>query len=170
MFRFKHFDRALPDFSLFSDPSMFLIFYLIGPPKSVHKYGVSSTTPSKGRTSASPLPSTPEQPLASASPFGPGSLSKGHVSVEDIIPTHAMSKEKTTSSDKETPNMVTTAAVLDKTARKVNLDAKPTDLRSMLISLLMENPKGMSLKVSTVGITTFVFKCCCKWILHRRKG
>lgn len=116
-----------------------------GPPKSVHKYGVSSTMPSKGRTSASPL-STPEQPLASASPFGLGSLSKGHVSVEDIIPTHAMSKEKPTSSEKETPNMVTSAAVLDRTACKVNLDAKPTDLRSILISLLMENPKGMSLK------------------------
>ncbi|KAL8118710.1 uncharacterized protein LOC141723918 isoform X2 [Apium graveolens] len=101
---------------------------------------------SKGRTSASPRPSTPERPPASASPLGHSSLTKGHESVEYNVATQATGKEKASSSEKGTPSRVATTALPDKPVRKGNLGVKPTDLRSMLISLLTENPRGMSLK------------------------
>lgn len=126
----------------------FLTVFIIGPPKSAHKHGFSLST-SKGRTSASPLPSTPEQPPASASPLGPSSLTRGYAGVEDNMPTQATSKEKASSSEKGTPSRFPTTVLLDKPARKANLVVKPTDLRSMLISLLTENPRGMSLKVNS---------------------
>lgn len=130
-----------------------------GPPKTIHKSGLASSTHSKGRLSASPLPSPPEQTCAPASPFEAGGLSKGHTVVEDVTPTPAFSKEIiTTGFEKEISNRIITGAVQDKPGRKGNLGAQPTDLRTLLISLLMENPKGMSLKVSTWmnSIKTFI--------------
>ncbi|KAM7483818.1 hypothetical protein LguiB_008401 [Lonicera macranthoides] len=118
-----------------------------GPLKTIHKSGLSSSTHSKGRLSASPLPSPPEQTGAPASPFEAGGLSKGHAVVEDVTSTPAFSKEIiTTGFEKEISNRILSGAVQDKQGPKGNLGAQPTDLRTLLISLLMENPKGMSLK------------------------
>lgn len=127
--------------------AIFLIVLVVGPPNSAPKHVLSSTT-SKGRTKSSPLPYAHEQPHASASPFETGSHSRGYASVEDNMPIQATSKDKPSRFMKGTHGKVITNAVPDKLASKGNLGVKPTDLRSMLIFLLTENPRGMSLKVS----------------------
>lgn len=124
-----------------------MIAFVVGPPKSANKH-VLSSTPSKGRISSSPLPSAREQPLVSASPSRTRSLSRAYASIDDNMSIQASNKEKPSSSEKGMPNRVITNAVPDKQAGKGNLGVKPTDLRSMLIVLLRENPRGMSLKVS----------------------
>ncbi|XP_059640186.1 uncharacterized protein LOC132282498 [Cornus florida] len=117
-----------------------------GPPKAANKSGLFSTTPAKGRHSVSPLPSPPEHSNTLASPFGAGNLTKGLTSVEDVPPISSTSKENVTSFEKEVPGRTISGAVREKTGLRGNLGAKQMDLQSMLISLLMENPKGMSLK------------------------
>ncbi|KAK9282375.1 hypothetical protein L1049_005292 [Liquidambar formosana] len=117
-----------------------------GPPKSsAFKSGLSSTTTTKGRRSASPLPSPPEQSGAPTSPFGMGNLAKGHMSVEDVMPIQVTSKENIGSSEKEIRGRAI-SAVRGTPGFRGNLKATPMDLQSMLITLLVENPKGMSLK------------------------
>ena len=70
-----------------------------------------------------------------------------HQAVEDLLPNKVMNKENAAdSSEKEIPTR-TTSTVQETSGRKRNIGAKPGDLQSMLITLLMENPKGMSLKV-----------------------
>ncbi|KAA8541709.1 hypothetical protein F0562_022861 [Nyssa sinensis] len=117
-----------------------------GPPKSVYKSGLTSTTPAKGRHSVSPLPSPPEHSGTPASPFGAGNLTKVHTSVEDVSPIQAPGKENVTRSEKEMHVRAISGAVREKPGLKGNLGSKPMDLQSFLVSLLMENPKGMSLK------------------------
>lgn len=110
-----------------------------------YKSGSSAATHSKGKPSASPLSSPPEPSGAPASPFGNVNLLKGQITVDDVIPTQLMTKA--TSSDKETPSKAKTSSSQDKVGRKSHTGATSTDLRSMLISLLMENQsKGISLK------------------------
>ncbi|XP_004298560.1 PREDICTED: dentin sialophosphoprotein isoform X2 [Fragaria vesca subsp. vesca] len=117
------------------------------PPKSAFKSGVSSVTTAKGRPSSSPLPSTPEK---SASPFGMLNISKTRASADETIPSKVIIKDKPTPSlDKETS--IRTSAAME-TAGKGSGRARPTDLQSLLITLLMENPKGMSLKALEKGI------------------
>ncbi|GFY97143.1 dentin sialophosphoprotein-like protein [Actinidia rufa] len=118
-----------------------------GPPKAAYKSGLPSTTPAKSRPSVSPVPSPPEHPDAPASPFGTGNPpTKGHTSMEDIMPIMAMGKEIATSSKKEMPNRTTSGALREKSGHKGYFRGQPMDLQSMLISLLMEKPEGMSLK------------------------
>ncbi|GFZ04243.1 dentin sialophosphoprotein-like protein [Actinidia rufa] len=118
-----------------------------GPPKSAYKSGLPSTTPVKSRPPVSPLSSPPEHPYAPASPFGTGNPTKAHTSIEDVMPIMAMGKEIATSSEKEMPNRTTSGALLRvKPGHKGNFGGQPMDLQSMLISLLMEKPEGMSLK------------------------
>jgi len=94
-----------------------------GPPKSVHKSGISSTTTTKGRHSSSPLPSPPEQSVPPASPLGSVSIPKSHATVEDLLPTQVKSKENAaTSSEKEIPTR-TTGAVRETPGRKRNVGA-----------------------------------------------
>ncbi|KAL8113749.1 uncharacterized protein LOC141668281 isoform X2 [Apium graveolens] len=121
-----------------------------GPPNSLHKHLFS--TKLKGRTSSPLLPSAHDQPHTSASPFRTGSLSKGYASIEGNIPIQTTSKEKPSSSEKGTPDRVITNAVVDKLASKGDLGVKPTDLKSMLIFLLTENPRGMSLKALEISV------------------
>lgn len=117
-----------------------------GPPKSTYKSGISSTTIAKGRHSSSPIPSPPEQSGPSASPLRTVNVSKIHTSTEDNVPTQLAGKDKATaSSDREI--LSRTTGIRETVGRKGNIGAKPTDLQSMLVTLLMENPKGMSLKV-----------------------
>lgn len=117
-----------------------------GLPKTTFKSGLASTASGKGRPSSSPQSSPPRQSGAPASPFGTGSITKSHVSTEDIMPTQMKSKENTASSEKDISTRAT-SAVWEPPGCKGNLGAKPMDLQSMLINLLIQNPKGMSLKV-----------------------
>ncbi|XAR49958.1 hypothetical protein NMG60_11004147 [Bertholletia excelsa] len=119
-----------------------------GPSKPAYKSGSGfpSSTPVKGRPSVSPVPSPPGNSGAPASPIGTGNLIKGHTSGEDNVPVPVKVKEKAISSDKEMPVRPNIGAEREKPGHKGNIGAKSTDLESMLISLLRENPKGMSLK------------------------
>lgn len=117
-----------------------------GFPKSTYKPALPSTAIVKGRLSSSPLPSPPEQSGAPASPFGTGSITKHHVSTEEYIPTQMKNKENAASSENEIPARAT-SSLWETTGRKGNMGAKPMDLQSMLVNLLIQNPKGMSLKV-----------------------
>lgn len=111
-----------------------------------YKSGISSTTIAKGRHSSSPLPSPPKQSGPSASPLKAINVSKVHTSTEDNMPTQLAGKDKATAnSDREILSRTTTIG--ETVGRKGNTGAKPTDLQSVLVTLLMENPKGMSLKV-----------------------
>lgn len=116
-----------------------------GFPKSTYKPALPSTAIVKGRLSSSPLPSPPEQSGAPASPFGTGSITKHHVSTEEYIPTQMKNKENAASSENEIPARAT-SSLWETTGRKGNMGAKPMDLQSMLVNLLIQNPKGMSLK------------------------
>ncbi|PON96111.1 Occludin domain containing protein [Trema orientale] len=116
-----------------------------GPPKSAYKSGMSSTTTVKGRHSSSPLPSPPEQSGQVASPFRTVNISKSQTTV-DVIPNQVTGKDKAVAnSDKDLPTRAN-SAVREIVGRKNNIGAKPMDLQSMLINLLTENPKGMSMK------------------------
>ncbi|KAL6958751.1 hypothetical protein U1Q18_043140 [Sarracenia purpurea var. burkii] len=125
----------------------------VGGPKSAYKSGLTTTTLAKGRPSISPLPSPPEQSGAPASPFGTGNITKV-TSLEDVMPTQVTNKENAAISEKEMPKRVTGAALQEKSGGKEKLGDKPMDLQSLLISLLMEKPEGMSLKVSA-SLCTF---------------
>ncbi|KAF3450630.1 hypothetical protein FNV43_RR06719 [Rhamnella rubrinervis] len=112
-----------------------------GPPKSTYKSGISSTATGKGRHSSSP----PEQSGPPLSPLKAMNISKSHTSSEDVIPTQLTTKDKATAStDKEIQTKTT--SVRENLGRKGNVGAKSMDLQSMLITLLKENPKGMSFK------------------------
>ncbi|XP_010274312.1 PREDICTED: dentin sialophosphoprotein [Nelumbo nucifera] len=116
-----------------------------GPPKSVFKPGLSSTATAKGRPSVSPVPSPPEQFAASTSPLRSGNLTKGHTSIEGAI-TPVMSKENASNNEREITRKAVHGATREASGSKVSLGDKPMDLQNTLITLLMENPKGMTLK------------------------
>ncbi|XP_020548147.1 dentin sialophosphoprotein [Sesamum indicum] len=118
-----------------------------GPPKSVYKSGLPVTTLSKGKLSAgSPLSAQPEQHGAPGSPIGSGNLVKGHAVVQDVAPNQPMNK--TASSDKEMHSRLPSSTIREKPPKhNKNTEAKPADLRSLMISLLLEHQsRGMSLK------------------------
>ncbi|KAL0319350.1 UNVERIFIED_CONTAM: hypothetical protein Sangu_2091200 [Sesamum angustifolium] len=118
-----------------------------GPPKSVYKSGLPVTTLSKGKLSAgSPLSGQLEQHGAPGSPMGSGNLVKGHTIVPDVAPTQPMNK--TAGSDREMHSRLPSSTIREKPPKhNKNTEAKPADLRSLMISLLLEHQsKGMSLK------------------------
>ncbi|KAL7100068.1 hypothetical protein ACP275_09G125500 [Erythranthe tilingii] len=117
-----------------------------GPPKPLYKSGLSTTTISKVKSSSgSPLSLQSDQHGAPATPIGSVNLVKGHPSVPDCTP--AQNMNKTAVSDKEMQSKLPGSANYDKSKHNRNTVAKPTDLRSLIISLLLENQsKGMSLK------------------------
>lgn len=117
-----------------------------GPPKSVFKPGTSSKATTKNRLSVSPLTSPHEQLKASASPLRIGNLSKVQGNVDEVIVPRLASKEDNSNPGKETPNRAVNASAREILGHKGSIGATPVDLRSTLISLLLENPKGMSLK------------------------
>ncbi|GAY38605.1 hypothetical protein CUMW_037940, partial [Citrus unshiu] len=116
-----------------------------GPPRSTIKSAGASTASLKAGRSASPLSSPPRQSGTLASPDGSGNMVKNHVNTDDVTPVQVKSKENPPNSEKEIPKR-SNSAVWETPGGKGSSGAKPTDLRSMLITLLMENPKGMSLK------------------------
>ncbi|KAI3990739.1 hypothetical protein MKX01_023039 [Papaver californicum] len=126
-----------------------------GTPKSVFKAGLSSSaTPPKGRL---PFPS-PEQPVASTSPFGCGSLSKASAALE--VP-RASSKENTVT-EKVTPSRTVHAVGPEASGIKKGSEATPKDLQSMLITVLLENPKGMTIKGLEKELGDSFPNCCKK--------
>ncbi|XP_024970195.1 dentin sialophosphoprotein isoform X1 [Cynara cardunculus var. scolymus] len=116
-----------------------------GPPKSVGKARLSSSTPSKVRTSASPLLSTPEQSGAPLSPHRNSNALKVHANRDDAT-LNQSSKENAGTSEKEMLNRGSVGAIQNKPGSNEKFGNKPTDLPSLLISLLMEKPQGMNLK------------------------
>lgn len=122
-----------------------------GPSKSVQKSGLATPTPPKGRPPASPPSGQSGGPV---SPFGIGALSKGHANVEDPISSQVANKP--TTSEKDIAVRLTSSAQ-EKPGGKGFKRSQPTDLRSMLISLLMESPsKGMSLKVNFQSVVDHI--------------
>lgn len=106
---------------------------------------MSSVPASKDRLSSSPVPSPPEQAGAPISQFGSANTTKTNVIAEDIRPRQP-AKINAASSEKEIPTKAA-KGVLETLGQEGNVGAKPTDLQGMLYALLLENPKGMSLKV-----------------------
>ncbi|KAJ4850041.1 hypothetical protein Tsubulata_037741 [Turnera subulata] len=111
-----------------------------GVSKSSFKPGPPPTIGAKGKPSSSPLSSPPEQSGDPTSPFATGSFSK---STKDITPTQMKTKENVARSE---PPAKAAGAPQEKSGQKRTNGAKPTDLQSLLVSLLIQNPKGMSLK------------------------
>lgn len=117
------------------------------PPKTVYKSGLSTTTLSKGKlSSGSPLPSQADQHGAPATPIGSVNVVKGRASIPDCVP--AQSTNKSAGSDKEIHSRLSASVNHEKSKYNRDTEAKPADLRSLMISLLQEHQsKGMSLKV-----------------------
>lgn len=103
------------------------------PTKSISKVKLSNSTP-KGNLSTSPAPS-PEQPFPARSA----------ANNEVIIP-FELNKEETSKVEKATPNRISQGINRRASAVSASIDDTTTDLRSLLIAILSENPKGMNLK------------------------
>ncbi|KAL4205073.1 hypothetical protein AMTRI_Chr01g112910 [Amborella trichopoda] len=121
-------------------------------PKSVPKPAapLNSTVAAKSRSLLSPAPSSPEQntiPLqASATPPGVGFGVSGQALGHDVAAPHVISKHEATIPEKEMLAKPSKPATQE-AGHKAGLGTSPMDLRNILITILMENPKGMSLKV-----------------------
>ncbi|KAL4583737.1 hypothetical protein LXL04_008320 [Taraxacum kok-saghyz] len=110
------------------------------PPKTGAKPGLPSSTPSKIRASASPILSTPEQSGVPLSPLVNRNITKLPSNREDATLTQS-SKENA-----ETFTRVPAGTVQNKQGSNERLGNKPTDLQSLIISILMEKPQGMNYK------------------------
>uniref|UniRef100_A0A453IYJ4 Uncharacterized protein n=1 Tax=Aegilops tauschii subsp. strangulata TaxID=200361 RepID=A0A453IYJ4_AEGTS len=106
------------------------------PTKSISKVKLPNSIP-KGSISASPVPS-PEQPGPSIHSFPVGSDANNEV----IVP-FDLNKEENSKFEKATPNRISRGLNHGVSA---SVEDNTTDLRSLLISTLSENPKGMNLK------------------------
>ncbi|GER46950.1 dentin sialophospho protein, partial [Striga asiatica] len=117
-----------------------------GPPKSTNKSTVLKTTVSKGKiSSGSPVSSQPEQLGGPAFPAGGGNHVNGRVDITDAALTQ--NTNIIASSGKEMSCKWPHSIIRGKSKHSRNTEAKPADLKSLVISLLQENqPKGMSLK------------------------
>ncbi|XP_019457903.1 PREDICTED: uncharacterized protein LOC109358242 isoform X2 [Lupinus angustifolius] len=115
-----------------------------GPPKSAYKPGLSSTTPtmSTGKQFSS-LSSPPDQTAASPSPLGDVNISKD---IGDVRPSQKICKQDTNiGSEKEFLTRANNATRNTRENKRKNI-VEPIDLQSILISLLMNKPDGMTLK------------------------
>lgn len=120
--------------------------YTAGPPKSTFKSGIS-TNIQKGRPSLSPQQSSPLKFGLAPSTSPAGSNFKKLKAVEDVAFNFEISgKEENAGSERE---LLGKASESDTLRPDNGLQILPGDLHSALIHLLMENPKGMNLKVIT---------------------
>lgn len=103
------------------------------PPKNLNKSGSSSNSIAKGAHSASPLPSSPHQSISLASPSMRGNITDSKAIAEDTTPVQVRTKENAVNSENDF-----TALASSRTGTM--------DLQKLLITLLKESPKGMSLK------------------------
>ncbi|CAI9265094.1 unnamed protein product [Lactuca saligna] len=115
------------------------------PQKSGGKPGLSSSTPSKIRASASPILSTPEQSGVPLSPLINRNITKVPLNREDATLTQS-SKPIASTSEKEIVNRVPTGTLQNKQGSNERFGNKPSDLQNLLISLLMEKPQGLNFK------------------------
>lgn len=106
---------------------------------------LSSSSPAslKSTHSASPLLSTPSLLGGSVSPYEVSKVIKNHVPLDDPRSTQSSSKDDKPFSEKEGTGK--TAYVMHGSKGKES--AKSVDLRSKLVSILTENPNGMTVKV-----------------------
>ncbi|WOL09439.1 hypothetical protein Cni_G18192 [Canna indica] len=126
----------------------------IGPSRSVMKSATASNN-TKGRPSVSPLPSPPEQhiPGSSAPSFGIGASSRGDSHNDDSIAPSNLNKEEIGNFEKEIPSRVLNSVKPNAIGLADQTSDQSLNLRRLLITVLSENPKGMSLKAleKTVG-------------------
>ncbi|KAI9109504.1 hypothetical protein K1719_019558 [Acacia pycnantha] len=116
-------------------------FQVGGPLKSTHRPGLPSSA-TKGRHSSSPLPSPPEQSAAPSSSPGAVNISKNL----DDVPSWMMSKQNTMAGSEKENTIRIDSAVRETPGSKGNNGAKSMDLQSLLISLLMDKPNGMTIR------------------------
>ncbi|XBI69436.1 hypothetical protein VPH35_064140 [Triticum aestivum] len=109
------------------------------PTKSISKVKLPNSIP-KGSISTSPVPS-PEQPGPSIHSFPVGSDANNEV----IVP-FDLNKEENNKFEKATPNRISRGLNHGAGSVSASVEDNTTDLRSLLISTLSENPKGMNLK------------------------
>ncbi|XP_021732784.1 uncharacterized protein LOC110699589 [Chenopodium quinoa] len=127
-----------------------------GPPKPVKSTtGSSLTATAKGRRSTSPLPSPQNQPVSVASSLNRGNATESQIVAENSIPNQARDQENAVSSVNDVPASVS-GRVPESAVHKENQGAGISDLQNYLVTLLKENPKGMSIKAleKAVGDTT----------------
>ncbi|KAL5218581.1 hypothetical protein ABZP36_019265 [Zizania latifolia] len=122
---------------------------VIAPTKSVSKVKLSNSMP-KGNFSTSPALS-PEQPGPSIPSFPAGSDANNEV----IIPLDPfdLNKDENSKVEKSTPNRMYQGINRRASAVSASIDDNTTELRSLLISVLSENPKGMNLKALEKAVT-----------------
>ncbi|XP_044982882.1 dentin sialophosphoprotein [Hordeum vulgare subsp. vulgare] len=109
------------------------------PTKSISKVKLPNSIP-KGNISTSPAPS-PEQP----GPSLPSFLFESDANNEVIVP-FDLNKEENSKFEKATPNRISRGLNHRASSVSASVDDNTTDVRSLLISILSENPKGMNLK------------------------
>uniref|UniRef100_A0A803N041 OCEL domain-containing protein n=1 Tax=Chenopodium quinoa TaxID=63459 RepID=A0A803N041_CHEQI len=129
-----------------------------GPPKPVKSTtGSSLTFSAKGRHSTSPLLSPHNQPVSVASSFNRGNATESQIVAENSIPNQAREQENAVSSVNDAPALVS-GRVPESVVHKENQGAGILDLQNYLVTLLRENPKGMSIKAleKAVGDTTSI--------------
>nr|XP_025880127.1 dentin sialophosphoprotein-like isoform X2 [Oryza sativa Japonica Group] len=112
---------------------------VIAPTKSVSKVKLSNSVP-KANFSTSPALS-PEQP-------GPSipSVPTGSDVNNEVITPFDLNKDENSKVEKSTPNRVSQGTSRRASVVSASTDDNTNELRSLLISVLSENPKGMNLK------------------------
>ncbi|PKA49518.1 hypothetical protein AXF42_Ash004058 [Apostasia shenzhenica] len=121
---------------------------VVAQPKTSFKSATPSSGNLKGRPSSSPVSSSPDhpRPRAPVSPSGRGNFLKADAKLEESIIPVNMSKEEIDIFEKEMPTGVARGSMQEINGYKERNAYPPSDLQSILIALLSQNPKGMSLK------------------------
>lgn len=116
--------------------------------KSAHKPGLTSKSKAAGkvRRAISPLTISPDQLRASAFSSDAVNISQSNTITEDAGPAGHLSKDDRTVFEREITAKRSGLAT-DWSGENI-LGSEPVDLQSMLISILRNNPKGMSIQVS----------------------
>ncbi|OEL28178.1 hypothetical protein BAE44_0010803 [Dichanthelium oligosanthes] len=113
---------------------------VIPPTKSVSKVKLSNNIP-KGNFSTSPAPS-PEQPGVNIPSFPVGSDANN-----EVITPFDLNKEENSKIEKAISSKVSKGINRRASNHSASVDDNTNEVRSLLMSVLSENPKGMSLKV-----------------------
>ncbi|KAH0453984.1 hypothetical protein IEQ34_018308 [Dendrobium chrysotoxum] len=113
--------------------------------KSVSKSAIVSNGNFKGIPSPIPSPQQP-RPRALLSTSGTGNTLRGDINPGEINPTLNINKEEIEVVEREGPTRLSRGSMQDINGYEGGHTDPSIDLRSMLITLLTQNPKGMSLK------------------------
>ncbi|KAL9662654.1 hypothetical protein QQ045_027487 [Rhodiola kirilowii] len=104
----------------------------------------------KPTRSASPLLSTPSRVGGSVSPYGASKVNKNIASLDDTKYTQTFSKEDKLSTEKEGSTGNAAYGMHGNKGSKGS--ANPVDLQTKVVSLLTENPKGMTVKALELAV------------------